>query len=107
MDYLMLTLIIIVSLIIAYILLWGIGLLIVGVAIVGIGTHIAENIVGALKDAEYGYTPYLYKKYKVFKIKKEFGVIYRNEPFIWTDEQEEEQRRIAFEYATTPHDVKQ
>lgn len=79
--------------------------LLVGLVVATIGTSIVKNIFDTLQSSEYAYAPYLYREYRIFRMKKQLGRLYINEPFIWTDEQADEEKRVAFEYATTIHGV--
>lgn len=63
---------------------------------------IENSILETLEDAERKYPIWVYNKYRTFRMKKQLGMIWENEPFIWRDEQEDEQFRLAFRYATTP-----
>ncbi len=66
-----------------------------------IGDIICTSIVDAIEYADHSHSKWVYNKYRIHRMKKQFNLIYKYEPFIWTHEQEQEQFRLAFEYATT------
>jgi len=70
--------------------------------ITDIAAGIGNSILETLEDAERAYPIWVYGNYKKFRMKKQLGLIWKDEQFIWTDKQEDEQFRLAFLRATTP-----
>jgi len=65
--------------------------------------ELLEVFGDVLFSIENEYPQYVYNKYRIHRMKKQLGVIYKFEPFIWTDEQEDEELKVAYEYTMTEH----
>jgi hypothetical protein len=63
---------------------------------VAVGVH--NSMLSALEDAERGYTEYVYKKYCIHRTKKKFGLIPKDEPFVWNDNLEDERIANTFRF---------
>lgn len=67
--------------------------------LVDIAIEISNSVSDAINGAAYTYPLWVYNNYKIHRMKKQLGLIWKNEPFVWTDEYEDQLMGEAFRFA--------